>query len=98
MIITLAHNNYTVTDVAISNIPYRYNKLSICYLLASVVVWLLFTPYAKILEAFLCIIRIAMVAIMIAGGVIGSEIVSQVNFGVVQIVFNFVLRGVILCP
>ncbi len=97
MVITLSRNSYTMTDVAISNIPYKYNKLSIYYLLASVVIWLLFTPHAEILEGLLCIIRIAMVAIMIASGVIGSELIGQVNSSVIQLVFNFILRGVILC-
>ncbi len=91
MIITLKNNSYTIADVAISNISHKCNKLSIYYLLASVVIWLLFVPH---LESFLCVTRIAIAVITIASGVILADLEDEIMGRTIQLVFNLIVRKV----
>lgn len=91
MIITLAHNSYTITDVAISNISYRHNKSIYC-LLASLIIWLLFVPHTEVLDGLLCVTRIAIPAITIASGVILADLEDEIIGRVIQFVFSLSLE------
>lgn len=91
MIITLKSNNYTITDVAISNISYKHNKSIYC-LLASVVIWLLFVPHTEVLDNLLCVTRIAIPAIAIASSVILADLEDEIIGRAVRFVFNLITR------
>lgn len=84
MIITLTHNSYTMTDVAISNVHHKHNR-SLYYLLTAIVIWLLFTPH---FESLLCITQIAMTVIAIASGVILADLEDELPDLSIRFVFN----------
>lgn len=86
MVITLPRNSYTMTDVAISHIHYRHSK-PLYYLLALIVIWLLFTPH---FESFLCVTRIAAITIAIASGVILADLEDELIGRVIQFVLSFI--------